>query len=271
MTVFCTRLSASLLGLCLFVFAGSSASDAQTGLRHHNVPPHKQVVVFLDPGHGGLNIGSIGHHGTHEKELTLDISERLRVLLESDGAHRVVMSRHDDSFVGLRERTRQANSIDANLFLSIHVNATVSPNAHGMETYFLAAQSFGDEVHALVIREEGYVDTEDLQKDSLSRVVYGLRLTGAQRESAGLAQKVLDNMVATTRSRNRGVRQAPFAVLKEATMPAIVVEVGYLSNPAEAALLKKANYRQRIARGIYRGILSWERGGGAVSQLSPSR
>jgi len=243
-------------------------SEAQTGEKPTN---DRQWVIYLDPGHGGLNTGAIGHHGTHEKELTLDISERLRVLLESDGKHRVIMSRTDDSFVGLRERTRQSNAVEADAFISIHVNATISPNVHGMETYFLAAGSADEESRALVLREEGYVDLEQPQTDSLSRVIHGLKLSGAQRESARLALRVLDRMVSSTRRRNRGVRQAPFAVLKEATMPAIVVEVGYLSNPTEAALLKTPEFRQRIARGIYLGILSWEGETVPAAQLSATQ
>lgn len=215
-------------------------------------------VVFIDAGHGGLNIGAIGVGDLREKEVTLDVSLRLEALLKKKGSWRASLSRHDDSFVGLRERTRMANDAGAQVFLSIHANANQSSAPQGVEVYLLSAGAANKEGMELVLREEGPQLHHHHEAPGLGSVLYGLRLAGAQRESASLAQVVLDTLTASTKAPDRGVRQANFAVLKEAVMPALVVEIGYLTNPEEAKLLAKASYRQQIAEGLFLALEQWK-------------
>ena len=214
-------------------------------------------VIFIDPGHGGLNIGAIGVGELREKDITLDVSLRLEALLQKQSSWRPVLSRDTDSFVGLRQRTRMANQAGAKVFLSIHANANPSSSPKGVEVYLLSAGSASKEGMELVIREEGAHEHHHQEAPGIGSVLYGLKLAGAQRESASLAQVVLDTLTASTQAPDRGVRQAGFAVLKEAEMPALVVEVGYLTNPEEAKLLAKAGYRQKIAEGLFLALEQW--------------
>ncbi len=217
-------------------------------------PPGESGLVFIDPGHGGLNQGAVGPDGLEEKVLTLDISRRLDALLREAGL-RTAMSRSDDRFVGLRERTRQANAADAALFLSIHVNSSPTPKPHGIDVYVLSEEVAREEGLEIVQREEGAAPSP--HRKGLGAVLHGLHLAGSQRASVALAHRVLEGLVESTGALSRGVRHAPFAVLKEARMPALVIEVGFLSNPAEAADLARPEYRQRIAEGIAGSVRAW--------------
>ena len=216
--------------------------------------PSAPGLVFIDPGHGGLNQGAVGPEGLLEKALTLDISRRLDVLLRDAGL-RTAMSRKDDRFVGLRERTRRANEAEASVLLSIHVNATTSPKPRGVDVYVLSEEVARQEGLEIVQREEGAAPSP--HRSGLGAVLHGLQLAGSQRASVGLAHRVLEGLVESTGAVSRGVRHAPFAVLKEAKMPALVVEVGFLSNPEEAAQLARPDYRQRIAEGIATSVREW--------------
>ena len=217
------------------------------------------VIVYIDPGHGGLNEGAHGVTGLKEKEVVLDVALRLKVLLDSDPSFQAVLTRSTDQFLGLRERTRQANRAKAAVFLSLHANASPHPEPHGIEVYFLSADGATDENAEIVAREESGL-TETTESDSsYGSIMHGLQLVGAQRASRMLADVMLRSMVRSTEAKNRGVRQANFAVLKEALMPAVVIEMGYISNPDEEALLRQAGYRERVAFGIFDGLVKWQR------------
>jgi len=249
------------LNLCsalLLLLAPALASAGEPQTHGATNPSCDNPVVFIDAGHGGLNIGAIGVDNLREKEVTLDVSLRLETLLKKKGSWRSTLSRHNDSFVGLRERTRMANDAGAHVFLSIHANANQSSAPKGVEVYLLSAGAANEEGMDLVIREEGPQQHLHHEAPGLGSVLYGLRLAGAQRESASLAQVVLDTLTASTKAPDRGVRQASFAVLKEAQMPALVVEIGYLTNPEEARLLAKAAYRQQIAEGLFLALEQWK-------------
>ena len=140
-----------------------------------------KTSVFIDAGHGGMNEGAIGVEGLKEKEVVLDIALKLQRYLQKDRRFVVFMSRDDDRFLGLRERTRRANALGVDIFLSIHANASVSEKPHGVEVWALAATSARDEGLDIVAREEGTRHVETRNTDQLSAVLHGLKLAGSRQ------------------------------------------------------------------------------------------
>ena len=222
-----------------------------------STPERDGVIVYIDPGHGGINEGAHGITGLREKEVTLDVALRLKVLLDSDPTFIPVLTRSHDQFLGLRERTRKANKGKASVFLSLHANSSPHEAPHGIEIYFLSADSAQGEGAEIVAREEGGLTESTEQGEGYGAVMHGLKLVGAQRASKLLADVMISSMVKSTQAKNRGVRQAPFAVLKEALMPAVVVEMGFISNRVEESRLRQAGYRERVAFGIFDGLVKW--------------
>lgn len=229
----------------------------------HAAPPPKPLpVVVLDPGHGGVETGAIGPSGIQEKDLTLDLARRLKLLLEKQGLT-VVLTRDDDRQLPLDDRTAIANHNRAILFLSIHLNASKRKSAVGAETYFLATSATDAEARTLAgLENKAYEspDTNDTETQGTPRdhglelILWDLAQNGFIAESSRLAEAVQTELNATTGVRDRGVRQAPFRVLMGATMPAILVEAGFISNPEEESRFKDDAYKDRIAEGIARAV-----------------
>jgi N-acetylmuramoyl-L-alanine amidase len=213
-----------------------------------------QKVIVIDPGHGGIEEGAKGPTGLLEKDVTLDLAQRLEALLDRDPDITVVLTRDDDRLVGLDERTAIANYNSADLFLSIHINASRRTNARGAETYFLSAEATDDEARTLAalenqatgVSEESLRDREQ-ERDSLELVLWDLAQNQYLAESSLLAESMQAQLNDLGRTPDRGVRQAPFRVLMGATMPAILVEVGFISNPEEEQLLRSLAYRNQVA------------------------
>ena len=214
--------------------------------------------IVLDPGHGGTDDGTRTPVGLTEKMLTLDIAQRLALLLMGAGFE-VRMTREDDGKLFLRDRVRFANQAHADLFVSIHLNWLKDGRANrGIETYYLGPSDdpFVIELASAENRESGYslADVRQL----LDGIYSDLR----QQESRRLAAAVQRRLVGTVREvshdvRDRGVRSAPFLVLVETEMPAILAEVASLSSPEEARLLAQADYRDRLARALFDGIRAY--------------
>ena len=209
--------------------------------------------IVIDPGHGGEDTGTTGS-GLTEKDLTLDIAERLRERLLHQGFE-VHLTRHDDRDITLRERTRFANQLRADLFVSIHINWIVERTVRGLETYYLGATD-DPELSALAQRENrdsGYSLAD--MRSLLESMYTGVR----QDESRQLAQAVQGSLYKgllrqNPELKNRGVKSAPFVVLVATEMPAILAEVSCLSNEQEAELLARPLYRDHIADALSRGI-----------------
>lgn len=213
--------------------------------------------VIIDPGHGGHDPGTMGRNGLREKDLVLDISTRVAKLLENDGFE-VLMTRNKDVFIPLEERTAIANSKGADLFVSIHVNASRSPRPRGMETYYLNLATSPDA--AEVAARENASTTRRLSElnDLLQKVMNNSKI----EESRELARHVQTHMAtgllqSTKDSRNRGVKTAPFYVLLGARVPSVLVEVAYLSNRKDEVLLRDGGYRMKVAHSIAEGIKSY--------------
>ncbi len=217
-------------------------------------------VVVLDPGHGGKDPGAIGRRGTREKDITLAVARRLKRILESSGRVRVVLTRDRDRFITLGERARIANRAHADLFVSLHCNKAKSRQARGAETFFLSAARTQWE-RAVANLENGALRFEGLEPpdtgDLLAYVLSDMAQAQFLKESQQLALSVQTQLARALNLRDRGVKQAGFYVLTGAYMPAILVEMGFLSNRQEEHLLRQGWYQEKLARAIARGILDF--------------
>lgn len=222
------------------------------------VPPPVQIdsskrIIVLDPGHGGVEIGAVGPTGLREKEVTLDLARRLQRNLQRDRDLVVVLTRDEDRLVGLDERTAIANHNRAALFVSIHLNSSSRASATGSETYFLSHDATDDEARTLAALEnrasgveEKQIVTDQGEKRDLDLVLWDMAQNVYMAESSLLAESMQRELNVLTGTRDRGVRQAPFRVLMGATMPAILVEVGFISNPDEETLFRDFAYRGQV-------------------------
>tara|TARA_B100001250_G_scaffold116873_1_gene99125 strand:+ start:483 stop:1949 length:1467 start_codon:yes stop_codon:yes gene_type:complete len=214
-------------------------------------------TVVLDAGHGGKDPGGLGKYGTKEKDIVLDITKRLGRLLEKSGI-KVVYTRDEDVFVPLIDRTKIANDNNGKVFLSIHTNSHNNRNIKGFETFLLSPGSNEDAIevasreNSVIKMEEKVSQYENLSGENL--IMATMAQASFLRESEGLAeiiQKELDKKLDTP---NRGVKQAGFLVLIGASMPNVLIEVGFLSNPSEEKKLNQNSYKEKIAQAIFEGI-----------------
>ncbi len=215
----------------------------------------KVARIVIDPGHGGFDTGTIGPRGLEEKNIVLDIGLRLRKLIETRTNSEVFMTRSTDKFVPLEERTAIANEDGADLFISIHANASHDPHVRGIETYFLNFTS-DPEALQLAARENA---TSQESVHQLQNLIKKIALNNKIEESQELAhdvQTVLYRRMShiSPGIHNRGVRKAPFVVLIGANMPSILTEISFLSNPRSERLLRQPRYREDIAKAIFSGI-----------------
>ena len=213
--------------------------------------------IVIDPGHGGHDPGARGR-GVTEAELVLDVSQRLQKLLENSGIE-VILTRSTDEFVPLQERPAMANRENADLFLSIHANASPTGVARGIETYFL---NFANNPNAeqVAARENA---ASALSMGTLPDMVKAIALNNKVDESRDFAGHVQHAMVERLRTSNKtlkdlGVKQAPFIVLIGATMPSVLAEISFVTNPQEAKLLKSNPYRQKIAEALFNAIRKYQ-------------
>lgn len=215
------------------------------------------TTIVVDPGHGGSELGAIGPSGTTEKDIALQLAQSLKNRLESRLPVRVVMTRSEDVNLSLETRTAIANQHRADLFLSIHLNSSVGPRAHGAETYILNMEA-SDERAARAAAEEnfpsgGTVDLGDAA-DDLSLILWDLAQSRYLAESQRLANLVQEELNEALGLHDRGVKQAPFRVLMGAAMPAILVELGFLSNPEEERLLLDPAHRSNLVDSLVRAV-----------------
>lgn len=217
-------------------------------------------VVVLDPGHGGRDWGAVGPHGLKEKDVVLDIALRLRRLLERLGI-RVVLTRSDDGFIPLEERTAIANRVKGDLFLSLHVNADPRGKGEGFEAYFLTRDPSDSEARASALRENVVLPADGLsatEQDGVKPILWDITESLHVRESSALADAVLDQLERALGVRNRGIKSGPFAVLRHAAMPSVLVEVAFLTNPVEEARLQGEAHRQQLAQALLSGVARYK-------------
>ncbi len=225
-------------------------------------PPKGLSVVVLDPGHGGRSLGAKGSTGTREKDLVLNVAENLKTRLEDGLGIKVVLTRTADYYVGLKERTAIANNNRADLFLSVHANATFRRDIDGYETYYLNLRSTDKQARSYAEVENKALGVQGGEDDKalLEAILWDMAQTAYLQESSELASMVQKRIVGELRGRDRGVRQAPLAVLMGARMPAALVEIGYISNPEQEVRLNRKSHQDQIAQALYRAIEDYHRG-----------
>ena len=211
--------------------------------------------VVIDPGHGSHDQGTAGAKGLLEKDLVLDVALRVGALIEDRLRAEVIYTRSTDVFVPLEARTALANEKKADLFLSIHANASTVPAASGVETYYL---NFTESKDAMAVAtRENASSLETISE--LHDLIRQITLHDKAEESRDLAGNIQTSLFALyahsfPSQPDRGVRRAPFVVLIGATMPSVLAEIGFVTNPKEEALLRKPEYRQKVAEAIVHGV-----------------
>ena len=225
--------------------------------------------IVIDPGHGGHDTGTIGPNGLEEKDLVLEVGKRLGKLLETRLGAEVVYTRKDDTFIPLETRTAIANRERADLFVSIHANSSRDPAARGVETYYLNFTS-SPEALEVAARENAVSEKSIYELQDLVKKIALKEKIEESREFAGDVQDSLHRGLAAKSPaiRDRGVKKAPFIVLIGANMPSILAEISFVSNPTDEHRLETAEYRQRIAESLYRGIAKYVNGLSGVKVAS---
>ena len=211
--------------------------------------------IVIDPGHGGKDPGCKSHGKYKEKYITLSLAKRLANRLKKEIGCEVLLTRNKDAFLTLEQRTAIANMEKADLFISLHVNAHKDNRIHGLETYFLNMAT--DQQAVMVAARENATSEKSIS--DLQTILNDLMMNTKIRESSRLAHQVQQGMVKSANHRYKGIRslgvkQAPFYVLIGAQMPAVLVEVGFLSNGTERKRLMSKAYQERLATGICEGI-----------------
>ncbi|MGD0200707.1 MAG: N-acetylmuramoyl-L-alanine amidase [Bryobacteraceae bacterium] len=213
--------------------------------------------VVIDPGHGGRDTGTISRAGLMEKELVLDVAKRLGALITQRLGSEVIYTRTDDTFVPLEARTQLANDKKADLFLSLHANSSSSPRVAGSETFYLNFTTSADALE-VAARENAISQTSIHELQTLVQRITLNEKVQESREFAAAVQKALYAGLPRNRLvRSRGVKKAPFVVLVGAQMPSVLAEIAFLSNPRDESLLKRPEYRQRLAEALYKGVAQY--------------
>jgi len=218
-------------------------------------------TIIIDPGHGGKDPGSVGYKGTKEKDIVLDVSKRLARKIQKNLRVKTILTRDEDVFIRLQDRTKFANTNEGDLFISIHVNSNESKKPYGFETYLLKPGRNQEAIN-VALRENSVIELEGNKFEQLTDEQL-IQATIAQsgfvqysEKFAALVQEEIDKRV---QSRNRGVKQAGFYVLMGASMPNVLIELGYISNPNEEKKLNSSSYRDMLATSIYYAILEYQK------------
>jgi len=221
--------------------------------------PRVGPLVVIDPGHGGEDRGAVGAGGVLEKTVTLAVARLVADRLRAVGLE-VRLTREGDETVPLRERTALANRLRADAFLSIHANASPARGARGAETYYMSADASDPQAAAAAERENAPADN-----GTLGLILWDLAHVANLNASAQLAREIQDRLNVVHGIANRGVKQAPFVVLTGATMPAALVEIGFLSHPEEGQLVSQPDTQARIADALAAAVVAFLRGASAAS------
>ncbi|WP_211830037.1 N-acetylmuramoyl-L-alanine amidase [Kistimonas asteriae] len=222
----------------------------------------RDIVVAIDAGHGGEDPGAIGHGKAREKEVTLAIAKEVAALFNREKGFKARLTRTGDYYISLRERTRIARKHGADLFVSIHADAFVQPQARGMSVFTLSKRGATSETARWLANKENNSDLiggeEGVSLDDkdglLASVLLDLSMTDTQTRSIKAGKMVLSELGRQNRLHKKQVEQAAFVVLKSPDIPSMLVETGFITNPEDARKLKSHAHRTRIARSIYTGI-----------------
>ena len=234
-------------------------SKARVPERPATVVKERLVIVAIDAGHGGEDPGAKGRHGTKEKEVTLAIAKRLKTLMDKEPNMRAVLVRDGDYFIPLANRVSKSRRMQADLFVSIHADAWVRPDARGSSVFALSERGATSTAARMLAQKENASDqiggvNLGAQDPVLARTLIDLSLTATINDSLKLGKAVLSELGDINTLHKNSVEQASFAVLKAPDIPSILVETAFISNPEEEKRLKDAAYQERIATAILGGI-----------------
>ena len=232
-----------------------------------HVPPLEEAkrarikTIVIDPGHGGKDPGAIGPGGTKEKDVVLKIAHKLAKELHKNLKTRVILTRYHDIFLPLADRTAIANREKADLFISIHCNASLKSHTEGFEIYFLSEEASDEEAQAVANMENAVMALEEKKEkgDELSSILWSLAMNEFMNESSELCSLIcfeVDNSLRVVG--NRGVKQAGFSVLKGAKMPAVLVEAAFISNASGERKLSSSKFQKELAESICVGVTKYK-------------
>ena len=214
--------------------------------------------IVIDAGHGGHDDGTIGPHGVLEKDVVLDVALRLATLLQSRLGAEVVLTRSDDTFVPLTERTAIANEHKADLFLSIHANSSPAPAVAGTETFLLNFTSSPGAIAVAARENAGSEKSVGELRDLVQSITLNDKIAESQNFATAVQASIFTQAAkGNVAARDRGVKRAPFVVLIGARMPSVLAEIGFLSNARDESNLNKPDYRQKIAESLYKGVAQY--------------
>jgi len=226
------------------------------------VPSRKRKLIVLDAGHGGEDPGAVGRNGTKEKDINLAIIKELKKLFDEEGTYDTVLTREDDTFIPLVERTNKANEKKADLFVALHCNASDNKNTGGFEIYFLNENASDPEAAATAMLENSVVNMEkkvSKKNSRLQELLWSMVVNEYINESSELCSFVGSEVTKRIKLENRGVKQAGFFVLRGAQMPAVLVECAFISHLGEESRLRTKKFQNLMADSIFSGIIDFER------------
>jgi N-acetylmuramoyl-L-alanine amidase len=256
----------------IIVFPRDFASTTLAEVFIKELKPRREEVILpgvyridkivIDAGHGGKDPGAIGQFGVREKDITLDITKRLKYHLDTEGI-KTVLTRSDDRFISLGKRAELANKEAADFFVSIHANTCPTKSVKGMEVYYLS-EAIDDNARAVAASENASLKYENSSfsdtrpSNDLEVTLFDIQNTENRVESIELAKHITDSAHSRLGIKNRRVKAARFYVLKGAKTPSILIEVGFISNRDEAEKLRSSEYREMIAQAIAAGIMDYK-------------
>ncbi len=218
--------------------------------------------IVIDPGHGGKDPGTIGVSGAYEKNVVLGVAKRLKKLLEKNLDVEVLMTRDDDTYLSLKERTQFANKNQGKLFISIHANWNRNSKVNGSATYFLGLAKSEESLeisqreNSVIKYEDGNSHFDDFTEEQI--ILATMAQNSYNKESQDFASMLQEEIHKNTGLRNRGIKQAGFYVMIGASMPNILVETGFMSNKKEERLLKKTSFQGKMAQAIFKSVKSFK-------------
>ena len=225
--------------------------------------------VIVDPGHGGSDMGAV-RSSIHESDISLKVAKRLSEILSKDPRFKVTLTRKDDKTTTLEYRAQIAKDKGGHIFISIHVNASKDSRASGVEVYFKNQLPPDEEAMFLANKENHYLGTslnneqKNTQtqwlskKNDLQNILNDLDRNHNTQQSYIISQHFLKNWSARIHKRTRPLRQAPFYLVSEVTMPSVLIELGFLSNPKELQILNTKKFHRKAAENIYNGLVKYK-------------
>lgn len=222
----------------------------------------RKLVIAIDAGHGGKDPGAVGNDGTREKDVTLAIARKLEAMLQAEPGFRPVLTRRNDVFIPLRERTNIARRHKADMFISLHADAFSDPDARGASVYCLSLNGASSEAARWMADKENAADlvggvSLNERSDSLASVLLDLSQSASMQAGMDAGQRVLTELGEIGAVHKRSVQQAGFMVLKSPDIPSMLVESAFLSNPEEERKLRTPVHQEKVARSVFRGLHSY--------------